>query len=190
MRRLGIDIPGVSQALSGISGVSGISVAFNHPVHAERVALLFTRTFTELQGVTDAMSQSISRILAQGLLEGKSPRIIAKELNKQVSGIGIKRSQDIAHTEIIRAHHLGNVAEYRLAGIEGVEVIAEFLTAGDTRVCIICADLAGKRFTLDEVEFLIPLHVRCRCSIIPITKEFEGQKRFQTPEQIKKIAGL
>ena len=136
------------------------------------------------------MSQSISRTLAQGLLEGKSPRTIARELNKDVDKIGINRARTLAQTEIIRAHHSANIGEYRIAGAEGVEVIAEFLTAGDARVCIRCASLAGQRFALDEAENLIPVHPRCRCVVIPITSETIGQERIQSPAQIKKIAGL
>lgn len=171
-------------------GVDGsLSIAFNQPFHLNRVALAFTRTFTELQGVTDAMAQAISRELAQGVAQGSNPRVIARNLAKAVDNIGINRSKLIARTEVIRAHHAANIAEYRAAQIEGVVVIVEFNTAFDSRVCATCASLAGKRFTLDEIETVIPVHPQCRCFARPLVgddeKSIRRQKRRQTPEAVR-----
>ncbi|MZH02371.1 MAG: hypothetical protein F3745_02930 [Nitrospinae bacterium] len=172
-------------------GIDGsLSVAFNQPFHLNRVALAFTRTFTELQGVTDSMAQAISRELAQGLADGSNPRVIARNLVKAVDSIGINRAKLIAQTEVIRAHHAANIQEYRAAQIEGVVVIVEFNTAFDDRVCARCARLAGKRYTLDEIEPIIPVHPRCRCFARPLVgddeKSIRRQKRIQTPEAVRK----
>ena len=77
------------------------------------------------------------------------------------------RAQLIARTEVIRAHHLGNVQEMRNFEIPGVVIKAELATAGDHRVCPECLALEGKVYSLDEIEGLIPVHPLCRCVALP-----------------------
>lgn len=137
-----------------------IMVAFNQPVHAERVAMIYTRAFNDLKGITNAMDTQISRVLAQGLAEGRGPREIARSLVDRVDAIGRARARTLARTEVIRAHHSANVQEYRNAGIQGVSVRVEWSTAG-FKVCPVCAALQGKKFSLDEIEYMIPKHPNC-----------------------------
>lgn len=159
MRKEGVDLP-----ILGNQFQDEISVAFNAPVHADRVALLYARDFSELQGITAAMDQQISRVLSEGLINGWGTERIAQSLNDRVEKIGLTRARMLARTEVIRAHHLATIQEYRNAEIQGVRVQAEFTTAGDGRVCQICKDLARttkgtiRIYTLDEIESLIPAH--------------------------------
>jgi SPP1 gp7 family putative phage head morphogenesis protein len=138
----------------------GLSTVFNQPFHADRVGALYTRTFNELKGITAAMDQQISRVLAQGLVEGMNPRPLAKLLADRVNKIGITRARVLARTEVVRAHHAASVAEYRQAGVEGVSVQVEWLTAG-YNVCPICEALEGNIYSLDEIEGMIPRHPNC-----------------------------
>ncbi|MBW1723509.1 MAG: minor capsid protein [Deltaproteobacteria bacterium] len=168
-----------------VEGLPGrISGAFLQPVHADKVGMLFSRTFSELKGITAAMDQSISRILATGIAEGRNPMELARDLNAQVKKIGINRARTMARTEVIRAHHVATVQEYRLAGLEGVQVRAEWATAGYD-VCPICEALEGKVFSLDEIEGMIPAHPNCRCVALPLTRhtprEKEGQAKAPVP---------
>jgi len=98
------------------------------------------------------------------MAEGKNPRTIARELYKDVKNrvdkIGKVRSRMIARTEIVRAHHIANIQEYRQAEVEGVKVQAEWVTGAGA--CPICIGLAeDKVYTLDEIEALIPAHPNC-----------------------------
>ena len=137
-----------------------VASVFNMPMHSDRVGALYTRVFSELKGIDQAMDAAISRELAAGLIEGRNPREIARSLNKQVDKIGINRARTLARTEVVRAHHLATVQEYRNAGLEKVIVRAEWSTAG-YGVCPICASREGERFTLVEIEGLIPAHPNC-----------------------------
>lgn len=172
----GHDIP-------SIEATGGIGFAVNQPVHADRLGLMFTRTFNDLKGITDAMDSQISRVLAQALAEGQGPRVMANRLTKTISGpvgdLGLtdtlgrfipaqRRAEILARTETIRSHHLAMIQEYKNWGVEGVIVKAEFTTAGDGRVCPDCAALEGRIFSLERIEFLIPLHPQCRCIAIPV----------------------
>jgi SPP1 gp7 family putative phage head morphogenesis protein len=180
MKRAGYAIPEMGLEFGGIGFMAGT-------VHAERIGLLYSRVYSELKGITTAMEQQIGRVLAQGLLDGDNPHVIARKLVAVINGAGVgelgltdtlgrfiparRRAEIMARTEIIRAHHLGTIQEYRNWGVAGVEIIVEWQTAGDERVCPECASLEGRRFTLDEIEGMIPVHPQCRCCAIPVTKQ-------------------
>lgn len=144
---------------------------FNVPIHARTLESLFTRNFEDLRGITDAMSSRISRALTQGLAEGRSPLRIASILRKEVDGVGIRRARVLARTEIIRAHAEATLNSYQQAGVEGVDVMAEWLTAGDGKVCSVCASLSGRVYTIAEAKGMLPRHPNCRCAWIPAEKQ-------------------
>ena len=169
--RAGYDVAPISVVPGGVDAL------INTPVHAGRAALLYTRTFNDLKGITDVMSSQIARELSQAILDGVRPSIAAKRINDRVKGIGLARSRVLARTEIIRAHHVASIEEYRSAGVLGVRVEAEFKTAGDSRVCPICKKIEakGKIYTLDEIMPLIPVHPNCRCIALPIDRTDEEE---------------
>lgn len=161
----------------------GMQAVFNQPFHVDRLGVLYTRTFSELEGITEAMDKQISRVLTQGIAEGRNPRYLARELTKTIKGGRLEltdrlgrnipaqvRANMLARTEIIRAHHQAMVQEYRNYGVVGVKVRAEWQTAGDRRVCEQCMSLEGRIFTLDEIEGMIPLHPQCRCVALPVVE--------------------
>ncbi|MCP4475399.1 MAG: hypothetical protein GY821_12705 [Gammaproteobacteria bacterium] len=173
LRKAGADIPSFVDQPSGLSGI------FNAPFHNDRVRLAFTQTFEGLKGITKAMDASISRMLAQGMAEGRSPREIAKSIagvGGEINKIGLNRARTLARTEVIRAHHNANINELERAGIVNVKVKAEWATSG-FNVCPICDALEGTIFNLDQIRALIPAHPNCRCIALPIV---ESDKRFKS----------
>lgn len=176
MKKAGYNVP-------SIDDTGGIFFSMNTPFHLDRLGLLYTRVFTELKGITADMDMKISRILAQGIADGDGPRLLARKLLSVIDGsdagtLGItdslgrfippqRRAELLARTEIIRAHHVATIQEYRNWAVEGVIVKGEWKTAGDDRVCPKCESMDGKEFTLDEIEPLIPLHPLCRCIALP-----------------------
>lgn len=153
----------------GVTPVPGaIAQTFNQPIHVEKLQLLFSRNFNELKGITDAVAQNLSRIVTEGLATGQSPRVVARNITRSISTIGRNRSLVLARTETIRAHATATLARYKQHGIDTVQGFAEFLTAGDDRVCQICQDLEGRRFKLDEAAGIIPVHANCRCVWLPV----------------------
>lgn len=187
LRKQGLDIPEAEN-------VGGVRALMNQPFHADRVGVLYTRVFEDLKTVTQFMNGQIRRRiteglttgLAQGMAEGKNPRQIARELvknvNDRVDKIGITRARLIARTEVIRAHHVANIAEYERAqelfDVEvEVEIKAEWATAG-FNVCPICIDLeAGSPYKLHEIRGMIPAHPNCRCAALPLVIEKEAAGR-------------
>lgn len=145
-----------------------VDAFFNAPIHADRVGLIYTRTYSALKGITDAMDARISGTLAQGIADGKSPLELARDMSEDIDSLGIHRAKLIARTEIMRAHNVASINTYREAGVLNVEVQAEWSTAGDGRVCEECGALEGKIFTLDQIENMLPLHPQCRCIALPL----------------------
>lgn len=147
---------------------SWVEQSFFRPIHADRLGLIYTRAYSDLDGITKTMDQQISRILTQGIGEGRGPLDIARQINERIDKIGITRARVLARTEIVSAHAEASLNAYEEAKIEGVEVEAEFTTAGDNAVCPECDALAGKVFTIAESRGMIPVHPSCRCSFSPI----------------------
>ncbi|MGE0366952.1 MAG: minor capsid protein [Phycisphaerales bacterium] len=168
---------GLASAAQGLKGagvaVSGrwIETAFFQPIHADRVGLIYTRSYSGLKGITDAMDAKISQVLARGLAEGIGLRDLAGDLLAEVDKIGITRARALARTEVIAAHAEASLNTYEEAGIEGVNARAEFATARDNKVCPRCAALEGRPFTLVEARGVIPVHPNCRCAWIPIVDD-------------------
>ena len=179
------ELMGANYIVPSIEESGGITAAFNMPMNLERVGLVYTRVYEGLKGITASMDTQISRVLAQAMAEGKNPREMAKLLVKTITGpvgdLGItdtlgrfipakRRAEVLARTEIIRAHHVATIQEYRNWAVEGVKVRAEWQTAEDSRVCPDCSDMQGRVYTLDEIEGKIPLHPQCRCVALPLSE--------------------
>ena len=141
--------------------------AFSSRSGLAKIELVSTRAFEGLKGITHAMSNDMSRIFADGLAHGRSPRVVAKELADSVAGITKKRALVLARTEIVNAHSEGQLDSFEKLGVETLGVDVEFSTAGDGRVCQVCASLEGQTFTTKTARGVIPVHPNCRCAWIP-----------------------
>jgi SPP1 gp7 family putative phage head morphogenesis protein len=182
----------------------GTDISMSTPFHIDRVGLLFTRVFSDLQSITDDMDSVISRILAQGMADGDGPVLLARKMEAAINGSGLgdlgitdtigqpisakRRAQMLAHTEMHRAYHKATIQDYRNWASEGVIAKAEWKTVGDNRVCDQCNALEGKIFSLDEIEGMIPLHPECRCIALPYIEEL--QKYKSKPIEEKDWLGL
>lgn len=159
----------VDKDLSFVEGgkAAFLQTAFGGPIGQTKLKLLSTRAYSQLQGVTAAMDQEMSRILAQGIADGKGPRVLARELTKSIDGIEKKRALTIARTEIIHAHAEGQLDSFEAMGIDDVSVMAEWSTAQDSKVCPMCQPMEGVILTIKEARGMIPRHPNCRCAWIP-----------------------
>jgi SPP1 gp7 family putative phage head morphogenesis protein len=175
MKSLGTTLPTIEES-------GGIEAVMQQPFHVDRLGLMYTRTFNDLKGITDAMDNQISRVLTQGMADGDGAALLARKMNSVITGggadLGItdtlgrfipaeRRAVILARTEIVRTHHMAMIQEYENYAVEGVEVQAEHATAGDSRVCPQCADLEGTVYTLKEARNMIPVHPQCRCIALP-----------------------
>lgn len=159
---------------------SWLQSAFFRPVHADRAGLIFTRSFSQLSGITDAMDGQISRVLAQGIVEGIGARQLARRIADRID-VGMTRARVLARTEVIAAHAEASLNSYAEAGVEGVTVLSEFSTAEDDKVCPKCEELDalyganGRPLPLNEARGIIPVHPNCRCAWVPVVVDPEGK---------------
>ena len=167
LKNSGIELPDLGPA----------AVAFNRPFHANRVALLYTRSFNGMRGVTEAMKSQMAAVLATGIAEGRSPYDIAYKLRDRVDKIGITRSRLIARTETVRAHNEGSLNEYEaLEGIVGEPIMVQWWTALDERVRATHQERHGRVYTLERARELVG-EPNCRCALLPWTKFIEDSKK-------------
>lgn len=132
-----------------------------------KIQLLATRSFEQLKGITASMGADMNQILAQGMIDGSSAIEIARNMTDRIDTLTNTRALLIAQTETIYAHAEGQLDSFQRLGVTELGVKAEWLTAGDDRVCPLCQANEGNIYTIDEARGLIPLHPRCRCTWIP-----------------------
>lgn len=158
--------------------------AFNQPETVSKLRLLGTRNYELLKGFTQTSGQQLNFILANALVNGDGPRQIAKTMQDRLQSLTRTRALTIARTEVIYAHAEGQLDAFERLGVEEVGALAEWSTAGDDRVCALCAPLEGMILKVEEARGMIPRHPNCRCSWIPslenkATKQSEAKKRIK-----------
>ncbi len=160
---------------------------FAAPETTSKIELLYTRAYDDLEGITQAMSLKIGRVLAGGLAEGRSPLEIARQMSQQVASLERTRAESLVQTEIIRAHAEGQLDSLEAQGEEfvGVDAEAEISTARDEKVCKLCQPLEGVVLPIVEARGLIPRHPRCRCGFKPAYADYKkkGQKRDERADE-------
>lgn len=172
LRAAGYDIPAMTpEEKVEIRQELVVNVSMAHLRRSEIVA---AKTAEYLKDRSAQISSVVSERLSDGMLLGRHPREVARELDGVLYS-EMYKNQTFARTEMIRAHHLGTIEEYRTWEAEGVYVQGEFRTAGDDRVCKRCedyeadADGVRREYTVDEIEPLIPVHQNCRCIALPVS---------------------
>ena len=175
-------VRGVKKGNSQLSSQFGNNIVpdridiFAGPFHVEKASLLFSRDFTQLKGITAAMSQQMNYILSEGILNGENPEKIARKMLDRIDKIGITRTRLLARTEIINAHNLGTILEGEEVGdLLGEEIVYRWITAGDGKVRTSHAIRNSRYYTQEEVIKLIG-EPNCRCSVVavPLSRVPEG----------------
>lgn len=184
----GVDL---SRSLGAAEGVSDfyqgtkeefLRSAFAQPVAKEKVELLASRTFDEMESVTDDMANRMGRVLADGMVQGKGPREVARDLNAQTD-LGKDRALVVARTELIRSHSEGQLTALKQLGVKEVGAQVEWVTAG-FNVCPECASMEGTVVDIDKASGMIPAHPNCRCAWVPanVGEEDEDAQAAEAPD--------
>jgi SPP1 gp7 family putative phage head morphogenesis protein len=160
--------------------------AFSQPERLSKVRFLATRSFEALEGVTEDMATQMNTILANGIAQGEGPAAIARQMSASIDGLSRSRAMLIARTEIITAHAEGQLDSFKDLGVEELGVLAEWSTAGDERVCQICAPNEGKTFKLKDARGKIPAHPNCRCAWIPSEQSTRRKARRKVRKKATK----
>jgi len=155
----------------------------------------------KLAGEVNATTElAVRTAIMEGFVEGLTIREIAKNIEKVFKQAGAVRAAMIARTEMSRAANYGAIVAYQQSGVVEAK---EWLTAKDEKVCPFCNKMDGKVISLEESFLPVgqalesvdqstfatsimmnnyanvdapPLHVNCRCTILPVVKEFIVEK--------------
>lgn len=158
---------------------------FAHPETIEKVQLLASRAFDELDNVTADMGNRMARTLADGLVRGAHPTEIARRMTEDID-IGRNRAEVIARTEIMRVHAEAQLDSMERMGVTEVGAAVEWTTAGDEQVCPKCAPLEGVVLKISEARGMLPRHPNCRCAWLPaLIGEEEPDNRIDTARGIR-----
>lgn len=159
--------------------------AFNSPETVRKLQYLSTRAYENLQGITSDMSRKIADVLATGLAQGLDAKKIARNMVAEVDTMSRRRAETLARTEIIRAHAEAQLDEFEALNIHELTIMAEWVTAADSRVCPLCAPLDSQVFTIEEARGLIPRHPNCRCAWVPANV---GERRARLSATLTRTA--
>lgn len=154
------------------AGILGKTIQNN--AQAARVivnASFHNATFSErIWMYNDAMKADLSRMISTALIQGKNPRVFAKELEKYYIGEeklkngkkGAKyRAESLLITELARVQTEAQKESYIRNGFE------EYTFHANSGCCDICDALNGKHFKVKDMmpgKNAPPMHTRCRCS--------------------------
>lgn len=125
------------------------------------------------QAVGEA-AESFAQTMVTGIAAGWNPRKLTRELRSKF-GMGLTQSLTIARTEQLRAYRTATLASYRRSG---VVVEWERHAAHNTRTCMACVLLDGRRYSLAEE---MDDHPNGRCALLPITATY-AEMGIDAPE--------
>lgn len=120
-----------------------------------------------LKEIAPGARQQAAQVLVQGLVVGRNPRVVAREL-QNVSDAASSRLLTIARTEALNAQREATSQAYQLnSGIlQGWVWQAEL----DESTCEACIALSGETFTVEET---CDAHPNCRCVMVPETMSWD-----------------
>lgn len=172
-------------------GPGSISGVMNQPFHADRAALMYTRVFNQLKGVTTQLDKEFSHILSMGMSEGIGPHEMARRLNDRVQKItkkelpkahpkgpsGVTRARLIARTETIRTHNVSAINEFeRVEAETGQKVYVEWSATMDRRTRPEHARRNGQVYEREVAMGMIG-EPNCRCSLLPWIQAIHGKDK-------------
>lgn len=145
------------------SGILGGTLNYNEKNIANIVNSSFlSATWSDrLWDNQDALRSELNRLLNRGIVQGKNPRELARELRNNFES-SVYNAERLLRTEMARVQ--GDVAKnsFEQAGIEKYTWITE------PDGCPLCQDLDGGVFDLKDAEVgvnYIPRHPHCKCSV-------------------------
>ena len=125
-------------------------------------------TFSErIRGNQAQMKADLSKLLQQGLIQGKNPRALSKDLRKYYIGDGKDGGAAYAAERLMRTElaRVQTEAQKQSFLANGFEMYTFHVNHG---CCAACSDLDGKHFKIKDMmpgKNAPPMHPNCRCSV-------------------------
>lgn len=151
--------------------------------------------------VVDTEIDRLKRTLQEGIEQEESIDKLTQRIENVFNRLERYQAERIARTEIVRASNFGVVDAYKQTGLVEAKM---WYTAIDERVCEFCSPMNGKIVGIDENYFdkgdkmrgvgggtidfdyedvgFPPLHPNCRCTVVPILKEWKMSSNWNKKE--------
>lgn len=154
----------VTNEADRLSGILGDTVIANKKFADSIVNASFhNATFSDRIWMhQDLLKNDINNLLQTGLIQGRNPNILARDLRKRFN-VKISDAERLMRTEMARVQVDAQMRSYLANGIDEYEYIA----CGGSDVCDICKKLDGKVFKVSKMiisENAPPMHPNCHCS--------------------------
>lgn len=118
----------------------------------------------------DLLKADLSKLLQSGLIQGKNPRLLARDLKKRFD-VRTSDAERLMRTELARVQTEAQKQSFLRNGFAKYEFIV------NSGCCDICKGLNGKHFSVEKMmpgENAPPMHPHCRCS----TAAWEDSKEY------------
>lgn len=99
------------------------------PLENDRQETLLQLAVVELQGIAEAVSQRAVRAVASGLLHGKRPASISRDVLASIDAVGVPRSTALVELIVVKAFSEASLDVYASAGVRRVGLVPETLLA-------------------------------------------------------------
>lgn len=156
------------------AGILGETIKNNAQLaHAIPNASFHNATFSDRLWMNQSLLRSeISKLLQSGLIQGKNPRVLAKELQVKF-GQSQYNAERLMRTELARVQTEAQKQSFVRNGFK------EYTFLTNTGCCAACAALNGKHFKVIKMmpgENAPPMHPNCRCSTAAYEDSAEYEK--------------
>lgn len=123
----------------------------------------------------DLLKNELGRLLTTGMVQGKNPKVLARELRKTFQS-SVYNSERLMRTELARVQTAAQMQSYK--NNEFTEY--EYMACHNHDVCEICKALDGKTFKVEKAapgENAPPMHPCCHCATTA-SMDFEAYEKW------------
>jgi SPP1 gp7 family putative phage head morphogenesis protein len=163
-----------TEELERQAGILGNTITINSKMaHAIPNSSFHNARFSDrIWAHQDLLKADLSKLLQTGLIQGKNPRVLARELESKFN-TSRYNAERLMRTELARVQTEVQKASLERNGFTQFEFLA------NSKCCDICQEKHKKIFKLDGFKYgdnAPPLHPHCRCAIAPYedTTEFDA----------------
>lgn len=136
---------------AAVLAVTIVNASFHNAKYSERIWMH-----------QDLLRNELGKLLTRGMVQGKNPRVLARELRKTFD-VSIYNSERLMRTELARVQTEAQLQSYKENGFEEYE----YMACHNRDVCANCKALDGKIFKIDDGmsgENAPPMHPSCHCA--------------------------
>lgn len=184
------------RVLPGVESIPAATrTAFRAGTFVERLAILKTKAVENIKSLKDKLLNQVVDKVAEGMIQGQSPRQIGREINKQWRHVSKVTATRIARTEVIRAHNEGQLDRMQQLGVKKIGVDVEWSATKhsdgsfEKRVCPKCRAMDGLVMPIERAHGLLPRHPNCRCAFVPVLDDKPQRKKIRAAVRASVQAG-